>query len=118
MNAGSEVIGACPSEALGRCATVTTFLPVFSSGKPADGPTGGATIQACYYDHPDIKYSNLERTGLVPYDKSAKSVWINTGCAKACATADVCSALTTNEKNNVKPSQLSYTTIQRCVLIV
>ena len=111
----SEVIGACPSLGADKCATVTTFLPTFNPTTPAAASNGGVIIQACYYDHPNIKYNTLDKAGLTPYDKSAKGVWINTGCAKACS-GSACDLLKAAELANSKPADTNYPTLQRCVL--
>jgi hypothetical protein len=112
-NAGAEVSGACPPEVLGRCATVTTFLPTFNPATPAAASNGVAIIQSCYYDHPNIKYNTLDKAALTPYDKSAKGVWINTGCAKACS-GSACATLKSEEAANSRDSTKDPT-LQRCV---
>jgi hypothetical protein len=116
---GLAVDGACPAEVAGKCITVSTFLPVFDKDKPASAPAGGIIVPACYYDHPDIKYDNLDKTGLIPYDKTAKSAWINTGCAKACATPALCNTLKANENaNQLSAVPPTFPTIQRWVFFV
>jgi hypothetical protein len=113
-----EILGACTPDVSQKCITVSTFLPVFDTDKPASAPAGGVIVPACFFDHPVIKYEKLDRTKLTPYDKTAKSAWINTGCAKACADSNVCLSLSASENDNKKPTITTQPTIQRCVFVV
>jgi uncharacterized membrane protein YidH (DUF202 family) len=88
------IFGPCPPDAITRgCVTLTVNVPTFSAFPPDSDVSGSATIQTCYFDHPTIKYSNLDRDGMKPVDaNSPKADWISSGCAKACSK-DSCQQL-------------------------
>jgi len=100
-NSQCGAAGACAAGAISGCFTVETVLPIFDKTNPSAAPSSGRIVRACYFDHPQLTWENLDRAGLTSSSSSssANNAWIVTGCARSCMGAG-CTGLQASENLN------------------